>query len=427
MLKNQLLDWLKTDDGRGSVSAPNSPSTSKTRGLSKTPNVKSAMKKPRITPSKNTESTKKNETITKSQPMDISTANVDLVKPSNATITTRSRRVTIFEPQKIDETLKETKTTNRRKTMNFSEKPDLNNSPITPIQIPQIDSAKKITGNNDSITALFECLCSYNHILFFLAGIAASTPVNRSLLRKTLLHEYETTFSGTKTVAAKGRRSMMDISMDIINQRVENINKMAKLNNSTIGNNSLMDISDDKISTTITEIHEKIKNVSTTTNANSLETATPRPTKRKLFDPNSNNSFSFNIDKTINMATDSNEKTETIETNTTKKAVTKRSRDDDDEAPKQDMNKKKNYAADTLDLPTKNEVKNIRSTRRSTMFFQPADKITKLNGSSRTFSTERVLVFTNMHQAQSDLIKEVNQTTKVLDIRIMVFMINQPH
>lgn len=226
----------------------------------------------------------------------------------------------------------------------------------------------------------------------------------------------------------------MDISMDIINQRVENINKLAKLNNSKTENSSAMDMSIDNIHNTVPHVKENPVNASIQMN----ETAIPR--RRKLFDPNSISGFMSDSDmiapspnpksitkpnrratlveplaqqnakkvrdKTIGAIIEN----ETLAKNTKSPAKTKRARDDD-QPVKPSAKKVRKDTKDDLPVPqtaAQTVVKKSYNTRRSSMYFQPVNKSKTIDAVVKRPPAERVMVFTNMHQAQIDAIRGVS-------------------
>lgn len=270
------------------------------------------------------------------------------------------------------------------------------------------------------------------NVLIIKGKFTASTPVNGSLLKKTLLSEYETTFSATKTPGINGRRSILNISMDIINQRVENINKLAKLNNSKTEIDSTMDISLDNIKKIGAHVMESPVNLSPSTS----QTAPPR--RRKLFDPNSNSSFRSDVKRITVSSNDNmmstpnsravtnsnvqqqntkivkettvidvNTETETLAKNSETMVIFKRGRDEDD-IVKQNAKRLKKNSNDDPTMP-KIEIKKPYNTRRSSMHFQPNYKPRTISSPAvKVVPSEQVLVFTNMHQAQITTIKEVS-------------------
>lgn len=228
----------------------------------------------------------------------------------------------------------------------------------------------------------------------------------------------------------------MDISMDIINQRVENINKLAKLNNSKIENNSTMDISINNVHNHSTAANVTENPVNTSIQLN--ESAAPR--RRKLFDPNSISGFMSDSERiapssNATVTTKPNRRativdpdvqqnarkvrdkaigaiieTETLAKNTKSPAKTKRVRDDD-QLVKQSAKKVKKDMKDDLALPqtvAPTVVRKCYNTRRSSMYFQPVNKLKTIDAVAKRPPAERVMVFTNMHQAQIDTIKEVS-------------------
>lgn len=227
----------------------------------------------------------------------------------------------------------------------------------------------------------------------------------RTTTSKTLLDEYSNTFSSKKVPVNGKRRTISHISMDIINQRVENINKNASLHR------SISDINDKHNATS------EILEIPTLPESPCKLPDTPtdsKPMKRKLFAPPS-------MFSPIPIATPK----------TAAKTTIKRGRDDAPANPKAQIQLNDKRSRKTLNIEQNNKQndddvgnggtvkKTATKSRRSTMLFQSARKIkpdesNETTAESATIkpnvvteSPKSVMVFTNMHQTQIDLIKEV--------------------
>lgn len=234
---------------------------------------------------------------------------------------------------------------------------------------------------------------------------------------KTLIDEYTNTFSSKKIVVASNRRTLSHISMDIINQRIENLNKNASLHRSR--NDSM----DNRYGESATDqMASDPSPMKPTEHLNSTpDGIKPKPLKRKLFAPPS--MFSP-VDMPPALMTDT-------PPNKTGKGATKRNRDvlsplaskstplSSTAAASKKMSEKrmKKYAndADNNNAITAKKATITKSTRRSTLIFQSAEKIrpknertvAAANTAAESLTPKSVLVFTNMHQTQIDAIKEV--------------------
>lgn len=226
----------------------------------------------------------------------------------------------------------------------------------------------------------------------------------RKSTSKSLLDEYTNTFNSKKEPLSSKRRTMGNIAMDIIRQRVENINRNVSFNQ------SMSEALDDSMKDTPTQSHTK-----TTTQpkaAVNAETEKPKPQGRRLFAPPSlfPPDYSF-ISTATPLKTD-------------KKAANK-------SAPKRKRNE---LLSAEKPAPTAEEkkLKKPQKSRRSTLFFEDApikktDHLAKVpsdtkNNKAETIEstesttnhtvakiTSPVLVCTSMHQPQIDFINEVRQ------------------
>lgn len=288
--------------------------------------------------------------------------------------------------------------------------------------------------------------------------VLSSTPSFQSLSRahrdhirnstsKSLLDEYNNTFSSTKTPITDKRRTLSHIALDIIKQRVENINRNASFNR------SMHDLHDDSANTGYDDLNKITPEQLDTVPAKATATAsaavaamstpptaigvmesgttnvTPalKPLKRKLFAPPS----LFPEHSPIGLVTTPQK------TDTKKTANQKRKRNDlcavksvippaSASLSKSDEKKK------PTEKPRNNSRKTLAHSRRSTMFFETppsaaataAQKPSSTVSSTSTLSTNPTamaeirklsaistpsLVFTSMHQPQIDFITEVRQ------------------
>ncbi|XP_055311627.1 microcephalin isoform X2 [Sitodiplosis mosellana] len=208
------------------------------------------------------------------------------------------RRRTTYTPQVMDETKVQTTTTSstpissssitqRRKTMN------VNAMASTPRSTSTIPDALIETKSCDAV------LTPTNKQITELGTAFSTTPLIRSLSKthidhirsstsKTLLDEYNDTFSSKKTPLTDKRRTIANITMDIIKQRIENINRNASFNRSTTDfqDDSFHSSSDVKATPTQVENTEKLTTTTTTTTTTTPANGTNgqlKPLKRKLF------------------------------------------------------------------------------------------------------------------------------------------------
>lgn len=256
---------------------------------------------------------------------------------------------------------------------------------------------------------------------------STSTPQGKGIVNKTLLCEYNSTFSTNKTAKPKSRLTLFDISMDIIKQRVENINKITRINNSL---NNQIDSDNDEPLNYADRLNKKTAphpNLSIIAN-DALSSPTVRPLKRKLFTPPT-----FNLSRTNGLMDDkATPKKSAIDLDSTKKprnikkalygiigerSTSKRQRDDDVMLQSNQTKMRKTVINSVTEMKTKTiaaepkySATNLRrSTRRSTMHFRIIEKVPEPNlpRKNRRLS-EQVMVFTNMHQAQIDNIEKVD-------------------
>lgn len=240
-----------------------------------------------------------------------------------------------------------------------------------------------------------------------LATSFSTTPLIRSLSKthvdnisksnsKSLLDEYNNTFNSKKTPLTGKRRTIANITMDIISQRMENINRMnASLNRSTT------EMIDDSLHTDAkaTPIHsENIEKAPiTTTPVTEANGGQVKPLKRKLFAPPS--LFPENSPILTPQKTDK------------KTAQQKRKRND--------LAGEKSTKTEEKKLPIDKPLAATKKTnsRRSTIFFQETPKTKSIPSSTvarptssaiqETHSAMPGLVFTSMHKPQIDFITEV--------------------
>lgn len=252
----------------------------------------------------------------------------------------------------------------------------------------------------------------------------------RSSTKKSLLEEYNSTFSSKKAIlTSEKRKSIANITMDIIKQRIENINRNASFNKSMTS-----DLLDDSFhnrngngTPTLVENGEKITitPVSTEpTDGNIAGAAQTKPLKRRLFAPPS----LFPPDNESHIPALTSQKTDKKTTALKRKRITLGA---SVEKPTTKLTQKNEYSK-----KTNVQNKTINLKRRSTMYFEkPETSIQKQNGLSDTASQSTSstsskmavaataseqndashlsalpgLVFTSMHKAQIDFITEVRQ------------------
>lgn len=203
--------------------------------------------------------------------------------------------------------------------------------------------------------------------------------LTRESTSKTLLEQYSTSFHSSRSIASKNRRTILDISMDIIRQRMDNINKIASMNRSIRepDNQKDNDETRDEVPPILVADGDK-----------------PKPLKRKLFAPPSLFSPVLDIPQE-------------------NKSSKKRGRDDlkSESKNRKSIDKRSKFVAGGDGTPNQASRETAKS-RRSTMLFQSTEKpkvkeesAAKCNNNTET--PKSVMVFTNMHQEQIEVIKEV--------------------
>lgn len=223
--------------------------------------------------------------------------------------------------------------------------------------------------------------------------------VIRRSTSKSLFDEYTNAFDSKKTPMSDKRRTLGNITMDIIRQRVENINRIAQnRSNSESFNDSIHnDIKSTPVGATATKTSSKNdEQIANTSTSNDIEIITdnakPKPMKRKLFAPPS--LFPDNFDLfTTPLKTDKKI--------SSKSSTQKRKRND--------LPAETEKAGELQRIKTK--------SRRSTLFFEtpPTAKAQSIEHPSKSVpniqnkNPNGVMVYTSMHQPQIDFIKEVRQ------------------
>lgn len=222
--------------------------------------------------------------------------------------------------------------------------------------------------------------------------------------------------------------------MDIIKQRVENINQISKLNNSL---NNQIDAEINAPLTAAAAADKFNKNVAVHTSVSNivndpLSTPAHKPLKRKLFTPpafnfNQTNGFADDkatpkkSDRDVNIDMESTKKQKSMKNALYdvigERPASKRVRDDDvmlqsnqTKRRKTFMNTETETKTKTIEAEPKYTPGNLRrSTRRSTMNFRIVEKVKEPNlpKKNRRLS-EQVMVFTNMHQPQINNIEKVD-------------------
>lgn len=234
----------------------------------------------------------------------------------------------------------------------------------------------------------------------------SSTPLIQSLSRthlnhirsstsKSLLDEYNNTFSSKKTPMSEKRKTIGNITMDIIKQRIENINRNASFNRST------NDLLEDSMKATPTQSNDvaKLTTPIVTSETTALATSEPqiKPLKRKLFAPPS-------------LFPNSGSPLLALTPQKTDKKTVKQKRKRDDVCG--------DKTAQSADKPRING--KTTQSRRSTMFFETpirkansdtdaiiSAKSATISNANKLVATSGTLVFTSMHQPQIDFITEV--------------------
>lgn len=258
--------------------------------------------------------------------------------------------------------------------------------------------------------------------MFFseLGTAISTTPLIKSLSKthidnihgstsKTLLDEYNSTFNSKKTPMTNKRRTIANITMDIIKQRIENINRNASFNRSTTDfHDDSFQSNDIKATPTHVENAEKLTATATTSTPANGDSGQPKPLKRKLFAPPS--LFPANSPQHFATPQKTDKKTAT--------STQKRKRNDLAARATAATSEEKMMP---IDQPRASNKK--PNARRSTLYFE--EPIRKINcdasvpASTATASTASSsgllqkekpgLVYTSMHQSQIDFISEVRQ------------------
>lgn len=210
------------------------------------------------------------------------------------------------------------------------------------------------------------------------------------LATKTLLEQYSNTFHSKRTMVSSSRRTISHISMDIIRQRVDNINRICSMERSM--NESLNahdgEIEDENVDNVDDASSPNTDDIMNTPNADK-----PKPAKRKLFAPPS-------LFQSPSI----------FETKPDAKSTPKRVRDNSSppelKIPKTNDKKLKKTGGDTTDVK---KATITAKSRRSTLLFESAEKPKKKTTivPCATVTSRPVMVFTNMHQKQVEVIREV--------------------
>lgn len=349
-----------------------------------------------------------------------------------------SKRKTLYTPQPLDETsMLEGRVTPllNRTCLKFT----MNDTPSTQDLVEKSTRAADATnstpyGKSDKCHTEIVSRFSYFYLPQFADWTKGMPKLDALALgngsaSKTLIDEYANTFNSKKIVVSSSRRTLSHISMDIINQRIENLNKNASMHrsrNDSMDNNRYGDTDADNVDCDPSPM-KPLEPLISTPDGNK-----PKPLKRKLFAPPS--MFSP-VELTLTLKTDTPPKT-------TKNAI-KRNRDvmsplaskssPLSTAASKKLNDKRvkktqidgdNNNANTV---AKRAAAPPKITRRSTMLFQSAEKakpkiertIAVASSSTESFTPKSVMVFTNMHQPQIDAIKEVCWTQSNTHTRLL--------
>lgn len=243
-------------------------------------------------------------------------------------------------------------------------------------------------GLNSSVSSLVSTPLIKSMSQIHLDGVRRNTP-------KTLMDEYTNTFSSKKAPLDGRRSTISNITLDIIKQRVENINRNASFNR------SIADIFDDPM-TDANEKKDAKDNENHTEpieNGSKTDVEKPKPLKRKLFVPPS---MSMDFDPDL-IATPP----KTDKKTATSKSVPRRKRNS---SPTEELLRQ--------DKPNgvKTATTKIKATksRRSTIFFEtPISKTKSISSATHSSSNgsimpPKILVCTSMHQPQIDFTNEVS-------------------
>lgn len=339
-----------------------------------------------------------------------------------------SKRKTLYTPQPLDETSmldgRITPLLNRT-CLKFA----MNDSPCTQDLVEKSTRAANTT-NSTPYGKCEKChigtVFRFSQFFFFIIPPFAdwtkgmpkldAPALGNGSASKTLIDEYANTFSSKKIVVSSSRRTLSHISMDIINQRIENLNKNASMHRSR--NDSIDQHYGDTDAHIIDCDPSPMKPLQPL--ISTPDGIKPKPLKRKLFAPPS---LFSPVELAPTLKTDT-------PPNKTAKNVSKRNRDvmsplASKSTPLSSTASKK--LNDKRVKTTQNDADNNNAvtakrtgappkiTRRSTMLFQSAEKakpkIERANAaasnSTELLTQKSVMVFTNMHQAQIDAIKEV--------------------
>lgn len=204
------------------------------------------------------------------------------------------------------------------------------------------------------------------------------TPIPNSVLDNFLANNVS--FNSTKTPMSAKRKTIYEISMDIIDQRLSNINRIAKLNQSGNDDSEIIDenIIDNKITNSPNEGSQARIDSFYKQSNKTIEFLTPKITKRKL--------YSIPTFDEIQLSKD------------VQKSLTpseKRSKKLDESLVTQSAGKR---------FKTAEPIK--KNSRRSSMdFSQGKTDVIK----RELIKKSNVMVFTNMQQTQMNLIQEVGK------------------
>lgn len=358
------------------------------------------------------------------------------------------RRRTLYTPQPMDETNVlngDVTPTNRRKTMNFNETKSPTFMPENPSELNDSTSCDAILMPSNSKLAGKWYLMHFAFAAIFIWSLVilslnvnfkqldksldtsmsslVSTPLiksmsqmNLDLIRKStsksLYDEYENTFSSKKTPLVGKRRTISNITMDIIKQRIENINRNASFKRSTEGLNNDSPYSHLLEGKKTNDECDK-KSPEVAENAAKTSTVAAKPLKRKLFVPPS---MSMDYSPMLSFATPPK-----TDKKTAPKSLQKRKRNATPDHEEQPSNKQSEDAKKPIRSVKEVSKKKPTSSRRSTMFFEtPISKskpiaktvTNQVSAPSTVPKSNGVMVFTSMHQPQINYINEVSSCTQ---------------
>lgn len=241
--------------------------------------------------------------------------------------------------------------------------------------------------------------------------------------RKTIFNEYNNTFSSTRAPGSAKRKTIYDISMEIIDQRLQNINQIVSARK-----NRSMSESDLNVDETIIEndtsnavqstpqlcqngLVEKNDNVLPN---NEVKSINPVVKKRKLFIPTS----LYNLSSIIEMNPSQDRPASATPSKTDKKktasSTTKKREADNEKITK---TKKLMIQSKTITKPNKLITKTPLKRRQTSMdFISCTNKQQSTDGVTTTIAKSQVpktvlpsLVTTNMHRDQQQVCKEVGK------------------